>query len=216
SRIYNGIHVNGGDRIRQLAQQGHEVVYVPCHRSHMDYLLLSYVIYKEGLVPPHIAAGVNLDFFPVGSLFRRGGAFFIRRSFRGNKLYSAVFREYLCRLFQKGYPVKYFTEGGRSRTGRLLPPKTGMIAMTVQGMLRGQTRPISLVPVYLGYEHVMEVGTYLKELKGKSKEKESMFQVLKMLRKLRNFGQGYVTFGQPIALGAALDELQPSWREDIT
>ncbi|MBL4570982.1 MAG: 1-acyl-sn-glycerol-3-phosphate acyltransferase, partial [Alcanivorax sp.] len=179
NRIYNGIHVKGGDTIRRLAQQGHEVIYVPCHRSHMDYLLLSYVIYKEGLVPPHIAAGVNLNFFPVGGIFRRGGAFFIRRSFRGNKLYSSVFREYLCWLFQKGYPVEYFSEGGRSRTGRLLPPKTGMLAMTVQGMLRDQQRPVSLVPVYLGYEHIMEVATYLKELKGRDKEKESVFQILK-------------------------------------
>lgn len=216
SRIYNGIEVNGGDTLRKLAQAGHEVIYVPCHRSHMDYLLLSYVIYKEGLVPPHIAAGVNLNFFPVGSLFRRGGAFFIRRSFRGNKLYSAVFREYLCRLFQKGYPVKYFTEGGRSRTGRLLQPKTGMIAMTVQGMLRDQQRPVSIVPVYLGYEHVMEVNTYLKELQGKTKEKESMFQVLKTLRKLRNFGHGYVNFGEPLNLGEALDQIQPRWRDSMT
>lgn len=216
SRIYNGIDIRGGDRIRKLAQQGHEIIYVPCHRSHMDYLLLSYVIYKEGLVPPHIAAGVNLNFFPVGSIFRRGGAFFIRRSFRGNKLYSAVFREYLCWLFQKGYPVEYFSEGGRSRTGRLLPPKTGMLAMTVQGMLRGQQRPISLVPVYLGYEHIMEVATYLKELKGHSKEKESMWQVLGTIRKLRNFGQGYVTFGKPINLKEFLDRQVDNWQASVT
>lgn len=216
SRIYNGIDIRGGDRIRKLAQQGHEIIYVPCHRSHMDYLLLSYVIYKEGLVPPHIAAGVNLNFFPVGSIFRRGGAFFIRRSFRGNKLYSAVFREYLCWLFQKGYPVEYFSEGGRSRTGRLLPPKTGMLAMTVQGMLRGQQRPISLVPVYLGYEHIMEVATYLKELKGQSKEKESMWQVLGTIRKLRNFGQGYVTFGKPINLKDFLDRQVDDWQSAVT
>ncbi|MDN7126193.1 glycerol-3-phosphate 1-O-acyltransferase PlsB [Pseudidiomarina sp. 1APR75-33.1] len=216
SRIYNGIHVEGGERIRGLAQAGHEVIYVPCHRSHMDYLLLSYVIYKEGLVPPHIAAGVNLDFFPAGPLFRRGGAFFIRRSFKGNKLYSAVFREYLNRLFQKGYPVEYFTEGGRSRTGRLLSPKTGMIAMTIQGMLRGQQRPMSIVPVYIGYEHVMEVGTYLKELKGKSKEKESVWKVISSLRHLRNFGQGFVTFGAPINVGQTLDKLTPNWRDSIT
>lgn len=216
NRIYNGIHVKGGERIRRLAQQGHEIIYVPCHRSHMDYLLLSYVIYKEGLVPPHIAAGVNLNFFPVGGIFRRGGAFFIRRSFRGNKLYSAVFREYLCWLFQKGYPVEYFSEGGRSRTGRLLPPKTGMLAMTVQGMLRDQQRPVSLVPVYLGYEHIMEVATYLKELKGKDKEKESVFQILKTITKLRNFGQGFVTFGQPIDLKHTLDCNAPDWHKSVT
>ncbi|MCC5855211.1 MAG: glycerol-3-phosphate 1-O-acyltransferase PlsB [Idiomarina sp.] len=216
TKIYRGISVKNGEVIRKLAQDGHEVVYVPCHRSHMDYLLLSFVIYKEGLVPPHIAAGVNLNFFPMGPIFRRGGAFFIRRSFRGNKLYSTVFREYLGRLFQKGYAIEYFMEGGRSRTGRLLPPKTGMLAMTLQGQLRGISRPISFVPVYVGYEHVMEVSTYHSELKGKSKDKESVFQVFGILRKLRNFGTGFVTFGQPIRLSDYLDTAAPNWRDSVT
>jgi len=86
----------------------------------MDYLLLSYVLYHQGLVPPHIAAGINLNFWPAGPIFRRLGAFFIRRTFKGNKLYSTVFREYLGELFNRGYSVEYFVEGGRSRTGRLL------------------------------------------------------------------------------------------------
>lgn len=216
TKIYRGISVKNGESIRKLAQQGHEIIYVPCHRSHMDYLLLSYIIYKEGLVPPHIAAGVNLNFFPMGPLFRRGGAFFIRRSFRGNKLYSVVFREYLGRLFQKGYAIEYFMEGGRSRTGRLLPPKTGMLAMTLQGQLRGINRPISLVPVYVGYEHVMEVNTYHGELQGKNKEKESFFQVFGILRKLRNFGTGFVTFGDPVRLSDYLDQAAPDWRDFVT
>lgn len=216
NRLYHGIDVRHAKVVRDLAQDGHEIIYVPCHRSHMDYLLLSYVIYKQGLVPPHIAAGVNLNFWPAGPIFRRGGAFFIRRSFRGNKLYATAFREYLGRLFQKGYSVEYFMEGGRSRTGRLLAPKTGMLAMTVQGQLRGITRPISLVPVYIGYEHVMEVATYHKELRGKTKQKESFFQVFGILRKLRNFGHGYVTFGKPVRLDEYLDEHQPDWRESNT
>lgn len=216
TKLYNGITVKNSDTIRKLAQDGHEIVYVPCHRSHMDYLLLSFVIYKEGLVPPHIAAGVNLNFFPVGTLFRRGGAFFLRRSFRGNKLYSTVFREYLTRLFQKGYAVEYFMEGGRSRTGRLLPPKTGMLAMTLQSQLRGVTRPVTFVPVYLGYEHVMEVSTYHGELKGQAKKKESVFQVFSMVRKLRNFGHGYVTFGEPLRLSDYLDRAQSNWRDSVT
>ncbi|RCU51105.1 glycerol-3-phosphate 1-O-acyltransferase PlsB [Corallincola holothuriorum] len=216
NRIYRGIKVSNAEQVRSLAQSGHELVYVPCHRSHMDYLLLSYVLYYEGLVPPHIAAGVNLNFWPAGPLFRRGGAFFMRRSFRGNKLYSAVFREYLALLFQKGYSVEYFTEGGRSRTGRLLPPKTGMLAMTVQTLLRGGCdRPITLVPVYLGYEHVMEIGTYMKELKGKRKEKESAWQVLSAVRKLRNFGLGYVNFGKPISLTNFMNDKAPEWRDSI-
>ncbi|MDN3661868.1 glycerol-3-phosphate 1-O-acyltransferase PlsB [Vibrio agarivorans] len=215
NRLYQGININNASTVRKLAQDGHEIVYVPCHRSHMDYLLLSYVLYKEGMVPPHIAAGINLNFFPAGQIFRRGGAFFIRRSFKGNKLYSTIFREYLSELFAKGYSVEYFSEGGRSRTGRLLQAKTGMLAMTVQAMLRGLNRPVTLVPVYIGYEHVMEVGTYAKELRGKRKEKENAGLVLKTIRKLRNFGKGYVNFGEPIPLNGFLNENAPEWRQDI-
>ncbi|CAM3154221.1 glycerol-3-phosphate 1-O-acyltransferase PlsB [Vibrio rarus] len=215
NRLYQGINVNNASAVRKLAQDGHEIVYVPCHRSHMDYLLLSYILYHEGMVPPHIAAGVNLNFFPAGPIFRRGGAFFIRRSFKGNKLYSTIFREYLAELFVKGYSVEYFSEGGRSRTGRLLQAKTGMLAMTVQAMLRGLNRPVTLVPVYIGYEHVMEVSTYAKELRGKRKEKENAGQVLRTIRKLRNFGQGYVNFGEPIHLNQYLNESVPEWRDSI-
>lgn len=215
NKLYQGLNINNAATVRRLAQDGHEIVYVPCHRSHMDYLLLSYVLYHEGMVPPHIAAGINLNFFPAGYIFRRGGAFFIRRSFKGNKLYSTIFREYLSELFTKGYSVEYFSEGGRSRTGRLLPAKTGMLAMTIQAMLRGQNRPVTLVPIYIGYEHVMEVSTYAKELRGKRKEKENAGQVLKTLRKLRNFGQGYVNFGEPIPLNQYLNEQVPEWKLDI-
>ena len=215
NKIYKGIRVHNADKLRELAHKGHEIVYVPCHRSHMDYLLLTYVIHREGLVPPHIAAGINLNFWPAGPIFRKAGAFFIRRSFKGNKLYSAVFREYLSQLFIKGYPVKYYTEGGRSRTGRLLQPKTGMIAMTVQSMLRGVDRPITLVPVYIGYEHVMEVNTYLKELKGKNKESESIFGIFKAIKNLKNYGHGDVNFGDPINLNEVLNEQAPEWRELI-
>ncbi|QGY27646.1 glycerol-3-phosphate 1-O-acyltransferase PlsB [Pantoea cypripedii] len=215
SRLYQGINVNGGERVRQLAQDGHELVYVPCHRSHMDYLLLSYVLYHQGLVPPHIAAGINLNFWPAGPIFRRLGAFFIRRTFKGNKLYSTVFREYLGELFNRGYSVEYFVEGGRSRTGRLLDPKTGTLSMTLQALLRGSSRPITFVPIYIGYEHVMEVGTYAKELRGAVKEKEGFMQMVHGLRKLRNLGQGYVNFGEPLPLVNYLNKHVPEWRESI-
>lgn len=215
NRLYQGLNIHNADRVRQLAEDGHGIVYAPCHRSHMDYLLLSYVLYHQGLVPPHIAAGINLNFWPIGPLFRRLGAFFIRRSFKGNKLYSTVFRSYLGELFARGYSVEYFVEGGRSRTGRLLEPKTGTLSMTLQAMLKGGNRPITIVPVYIGYEHVMEVATYAKELRGAAKEKESVFQIFKMVRKLRNLGQGYVNFGEPIPLVTYLNEHVPQWRDDV-
>jgi glycerol-3-phosphate O-acyltransferase len=177
----------------------------------MDYLLLTYVIHHEGLVTPHIAAGINLNFWPVGKIFRRCGAFFLRRSFAGNKLYTATFREYLELLFNRGYSVKYYPEGGRSRTGRLLPPKTGMLAMTLQAALKGINRPVSIVPVYLGYEHVMEVKSYQKELRGKGKKKESPTQVFSAIRKLKNYGHGFVNFGEPLQINQFLDKHVENW-----
>ncbi|MGB1263126.1 MAG: glycerol-3-phosphate 1-O-acyltransferase PlsB [Cognaticolwellia sp.] len=215
NRLYNGIEVSKAERLRNLAQEGHEIIYVPCHRSHMDYLLLTYVIFQQGLVTPRIAAGINLNFWPAGPIFRKAGAFFIRRSFKGNRLYSTIFREYLGLLFERGYSVKYYSEGGRSRTGRLLSPKTGMLAMTIQSLLRGIDRPLTLVPVYLGYEHVMEVGTYHKELSGSQKKGESIFGVIKAIRNLRNYGKGYVNFGEPININQFLNKQVPDWKQAI-
>ncbi len=215
NRLYSVIEVRNAQVLRNLAQDGHEIIYVPCHRSHMDYLLLTYVIYHEGLVTPRIAAGINLSFWPAGPIFRKAGAFFIRRSFGGNRLYSTIFREYLGLLFERGYSVKYYTEGGRSRTGKLLPPKTGMLAMTIQSLLRGIDRPLTLVPVYLGYEHVMEVSTYHKELRGNQKKKESIFGVIKAIRNLRNYGKGFVNFGEPININQFLNQQVPNWKDDI-
>ncbi|AGH38769.1 Glycerol-3-phosphate acyltransferase [Bibersteinia trehalosi USDA-ARS-USMARC-188] len=215
NKLYQGINVQYADRVRKLALEGQEIVYVPCHRSHMDYLLLSYILYHQGLVPPHIAAGINLNFFPAGPIFRSWGAFFIRRTFKGNRLYSTIFREYLAELFYRGYSVEYFIEGGRSRTGRLLEPKTGMMSMTLQALQRGLTRQISIVPVYIGYEHVLEVDTYAKELRGAEKEKENAGLVLRVIKKLKNLGQGYVNFGEPIALNHYLNQHYPEWKEPI-
>lgn len=213
NKLYQGINVQNGDRVRKLALEGHEIVYVPCHRSHMDYLLLSYLLYHQGLVPPHIAAGINLNFFPAGPIFRSWGAFFIRRTFKGNRLYSTIFREYLAELFYRGYSVEYFIEGGRSRTGRLLEPKTGMMSMTLQALQRGLTRPISIVPVYIGYEHVLEVDTYAKELRGAAKEKENAGLVLRVIKKLKNLGQCYVNFAEPIQVNNYLNQHFPEWKD---
>jgi glycerol-3-phosphate O-acyltransferase len=212
NRIYRGVLVHHLDKLKQAAP-GYEVVYVPSHRSHMDYLLLSYLLYTHGIVPPHIFAGVNLNLPVIGSLLRKGGAFFARRSFRGNALYSAVFREYMAQLVAGGFSIEYFIEGGRSRTGRLLPPKGGSIAMTVRAYLRQPTRPVLFQPVYIGYEKIMEGRSYLDELSGKPKEKESIWQVITGIPKVlrQNYGQVVVNFGEPIRLGDVLGEHATDW-----
>ncbi|RBP33894.1 glycerol-3-phosphate acyltransferase [Marinobacter pelagius] len=214
NRIYNGIAVNNIKVAKEVAQDN-AVVYVPCHRSHIDYLLLSYVLYKNGLMPPHIAAGINLNMPVVGPILRRGGAFFMRRSFRDNPLYATVFNEYMHVMFSRGYSVEYFVEGGRSRTGRMLPPRPGMLSMTVRSFLRDHRKPIVFVPVYIGYEKVMEGRSYLGELRGKKKQKESVFGLAKTARKLTNsFGRVAVNFGEAIPLADVLDAVHESWRQE--
>ena len=213
NKIYDGIRVNHIEQV-QDAVQGHEVIYVPCHRSHIDYLLLSYLLFRNGLTPPHIAAGINLNMPIIGGLLRRGGAFFMRRSFKGNPLYTAVFNEYLHTLFSRGFPVEYFVEGGRSRTGRMLQPKTGMLAITLRSYLRSSRLPILFVPVYIGYERVLEGRTYLGELRGAEKKKESIFDIFKVISALKQrFGQVWVNFGEPLKLDEFLDKEQPGWQQ---
>jgi len=213
NKIYDGIRVSHIEPL-QDAVRGYEVIYVPCHRSHIDYLLLSYLLFRNGLTPPHIAAGINLNMPVIGGLLRRGGAFFMRRSFKGNPLYTAVFNEYLHTLFSRGFPVEYFVEGGRSRTGRMLRPKTGMLALTLRSYLRSSRLPILFVPVYVGYERVLEGRTYLGELRGAAKKKESIFDIFKVIGALRQrFGQVWVNFGEPLKLNEFLDQEQPGWRQ---
>lgn len=206
TQLYDGVEVHNFNTVRELAKD-YEIIYTPCHRSHIDYLLLSYVIYKRGLMVPYIAAGDNLNMPFVGQLLRGGGAFFIRRSFRGNALYTSVFKEYLYSILSRNTPLEYFIEGGRSRTGRLLPPKTGMLAMTVHSHLRGRAKPIAFVPTYIGYERLMEGATYVGEMQGKPKEAESIFGILQTLRKIeRIFGKVHVNFGDPVFLDDLLKQ----------
>ena len=211
NKIYNGIKIYHSEKLREIADDA-EIIYVPCHRSHMDYLLLGYTLYRQGLMAPHIAAGINLNFWPIGSILRGGGAFFIRRSFAGNKLYTAVFNEYLHTLYKRGLSVKFFPEGGRSRTGRLLNPKSGMVAMTMQSFIRGVKRPLVMIPVYIGYDRIMEGKEYLGEMHGKSKKSESVGQLLGVRKVLkRSYGKAYVNFGNPINLHQYIDTHHPKW-----
>lgn len=214
NKLYNGVQVQNLEQLT-TTYKDNEIIYVPCHRSHIDYLLLSYVLFKNGFVPPQIAAGINLNLPVVGPILRRGGAFFMRRSFKDNPLYSAVFDEYLHAIFTSGYSTEYFIEGGRSRTGRTLKPRAGMLAMTVRSFLRDSHKPIVFMPVYIGYEKVFEGNTYLGELRGKTKKKESLLGVFKTLKDLKkNFGRVYLTFGDAIDLTQYLDDKHPGWKTE--
>jgi len=216
NRIYDGVTIHHLDKLKQVAP-GHEIVYVPCHRSHMDYLLLSYLLYQHGIVPPHIAAGDNLNLPVVGPILRKGGAFFLRRSFKANALYAAVFSEYVAQLVGEGFSLEYFIEGGRSRTGRLLPPKGGMIAMTLRAFLRAPRRPVVFQPVYIGYEKLIEGKTYLDELTGQPKPKESIWALLRGVAEIlrSHYGKVTVNFGEPVRMDDVLAACDPDWRAQM-
>ena len=214
NRVYNGVEVHNFERVTTVAPD-HGIIYVPCHRSHVDYLLLSYIIFTRGLMVPHIAAGANLNLPVVGSILRRSGAFFLRRKIKGDPLYTAVFLEYLHMMVDRGFPIEYFIEGGRSRSGRMLAPKAGILAMTVQSFVRSRARPLVFIPVYIGYEKLMEGKSHLAELNGRPKKSESLTGLIGTVRLLRrNFGKVHVNFGAPVALAEFLDARHPSWRED--
>jgi glycerol-3-phosphate O-acyltransferase len=211
--LYDGVELEHIENLSGVAD-GAEIIYVPCHRSHMDYLLLSYIIYRKGFAVPHVAAGVNLNMPVIGRFMRKCGAFFLRRSFKGDALYPVVFTKYLGFMMARGHPLEYFIEGGRSRTGRLLSPRTGMLSMTVRSYLRDPKRPVIFMPVYFGYERIVEGRTYIGELSGQPKQKESVFVLLKStVSVLRSkFGKVHVNLGRPIALDDLLQKHNPSWR----
>ena len=214
TQIYSGVKINHFDTLQKVAP-GREVVYVPCHRSHMDYLLLSYLLYSNGIVVPHIAAGINLNLPIVGPILRRGGAFFMRRSFKASPLYAAVFSAYMSELIVQGFSIEYFIEGGRSRSGRASPAKAGLLSMTVRSYLTNPQRPVVFQPVYIGYEKVIEGKSYLGELSGRPKSKESIWGLLKSFRLLKEkYGAVAVNFGEPIELNDMLARHEPNWRAE--
>lgn len=197
-KLYRGVSVNGMENVLAVAED-YQLIYVPCHRSHIDYLLLSYVVHEKGLMPPHIAAGINLNLPVVGRLLRRAGAFFIRREFRDNKLYRAVLESYIATMCQQGFPMEYFIEGGRSRTGFLLPHKSGMLAMTMRAAQDQQHRPLAFMPVYIGYERLLESHSYINELYGEKKGKESIMDLFSARHYLKdNYGKVSASFGEAV------------------
>ena len=210
-KIFDGIDVDvqGLEKVRDAARKG-PLVIVPSHKSHIDYLVLSYVFLMNDLVPPLVAAGANLSFWPLGFFFRRGGAFFLRRTFKGDKLYGAVFRAYVRKMLRESFNIEFFIEGGRSRTGKLLAPKLGLLGMVVEAALDddgAHARKAQVVPISIGYEKVIEEKSYAKELAGGEKKKEDVKGLLKATRVLgAQYGRLNIQFDDPLPLGETLRE----------
>ncbi|HLG20389.1 MAG TPA: 1-acyl-sn-glycerol-3-phosphate acyltransferase [Bdellovibrionota bacterium] len=207
NRLYEKLEIepNGLERLKRVARN-YPVVLVPSHKSHVDYLLLSAVFYENDLRTPHVASGDNLTFWPMGAIFRKNGAFFIRRTIGGDLLYARLLGLYVRWLIRAGYTQEFFIEGGRSRTGKLIFPKHGLLAMQVDAYLSGANRDLYVVPISITYDQVLEEGSYRAELSGKEKERESFWALVRSRRFLgRRHGSVYVRFSEPISLRKYFD-----------
>jgi glycerol-3-phosphate O-acyltransferase len=201
-RIFEGFTVNmdAFNKIKSVSKKG-PLILIPCHKSHIDYLILSYILYINNMPCPLVAAGKNLSFWPLGPLFRGGGAFFIRRTFKGAALYSRVFVEYIHKLLKEGFNIEFFIEGGRSRTGKLILPKLGLLSILIKAYRDGACDDLIFVPIYIGYDRVMEESSYLNEIEGGQKKPESILQIIKARKLLKKrYGKIYIKFNEPISM----------------
>jgi glycerol-3-phosphate O-acyltransferase len=212
SHMYSGLEVDeeGLARVRTAAKHA-SLILLPSHKSHVDYMVLAYLFYRNHLPLPIVAAGENLSFFPIGPVFRRAGAFFIRRSFHGDRLYGAVVDAYMRRLIKDGFTLEFFLEGGRSRTGKLLPPKMGLLSLVVDAALSAPGRTIYFVPISIGYERVVEEKEFVREVSGAEKPKEDVRGLLASAGLVRGrYGRLNVQFGPLLTLEGVLDEIDHS------
>lgn len=227
NRIYDGVYFDseGYAKLTEAARKG-PLIFCPCHRSHVDYLALSHTLWRNGMMPPHIAAGINLSFFPMGLIFRGCGAFFLRRSFRDNALYGAVFKAYMYEVLHTGISIEFFLEGTRTRTGKLLMPRYGLLNMVVDAWRRGAQGDLQFIPVSIDYEKIIEAGSYARELRGGEKKKEDMGALLRTTGVLRSrYGRLHLQFGEPLSmrefaekshLAQSPDETHDdSWRQGV-
>lgn len=225
NNLFRRVHVDPSDmnRVRAHLKQA-PLVLIASHKSHLDYLMISWLFYNHDITPPHIAAGINLNFWPVGTIFRKAGAFYIRRSFGGSKLYPVVFRRYLRYMMRSGYSIEFFIEGGRSRSGKLKSPKYGLLQMIVDTFLEGGLEDLFLVPISVNYDNVPEDRAHAREMKGLPKDPESLAQLLGLTRILtKRYGRVYVRVGQIQSLReyvnrhdlSSIERSTPEWRDRI-
>lgn len=196
SKIFEGINVTGIEEIKGKLRE-HPCILLPNHRSHFDYILLSYVLFRENLPLPYIAAGENLDFFPVGFFLRRSGAFFIRRRSQRDPLYKFILERYIIYLLKKGHEIEFFIEGGRSRSGLSLEPRLGLLKYLIQAIHAGERKDAALIPISITYEKLPEEQSLAREMLGEKKRSENIlgfFKAKKILK--RRFGSVSVQFGE--------------------
>ena len=210
-KLYDGVNleVPPGMDFHALKKSYH-IVLVPNHQSHADYVALTYSMFKNFNVPIRVAAGINLNVFPMGQLFGRCGAFFIRRSFTADQLYKLTFEAYVYYLLKTDQIVEFFFEGGRTRTGKLLKPKYGLFQMLLEAHANIKTsKPLMFIPVSLAHEHIPEEKAHARELGGAKKKPETGAQLLKLFKLFnKRLGTIHIHFGNGIIIEAYKGELK--------
>ncbi|HLD45491.1 MAG TPA: 1-acyl-sn-glycerol-3-phosphate acyltransferase, partial [bacterium] len=202
TKIFDGVSVKPDqlNRIREVAGK-YPVVLVPMHRSHIDYLLISDLFYEHNITFPYVCGGINLNFWPVGRLIRKCGGFFIRRNFKGNYLYKEAVSAYVRALISQGHCLEFFIEGTRSRTGRQLSPKMGILSMVLRAYLEGACEDLYFVPIAVNYDHILEERSYQSEGTGDEKKQENAQELLKVRKVFKKkYGKVYIEFAEPISL----------------
>ena len=215
TRAYSGVHVSNEEvqRLQQVAKiaasKNQSIIFLPRHSSHIDYVTLHLICYRLGLTLPIVVAGDNLNFPVVGGFLQSCGAMWIRRSFDGDALYGTLVQAYLDTLLQQGYNLECFIEGTRSRTGKLLGPKFGILSFYLDSVLSGRTEDAYICPVSLQYDKVIEVDSYVAEMMGKPKEKENLADFLSASSVLSlNLGRIDCRFHEPWSLKEFITEQQ--------
>lgn len=181
------------------------LVFLPSHKSNFDHLILQYLLWQNDFPPNHTAGGINMNFFPVGPFLRRSGIFFIRRSFKDNQLYKAVLRAYIDYLIQYRFPLEWYIEGGRSRSGKMRAPRYGMLSYVADSFRRGKSNEVYLIPTSIGYDQIIDLDSYSAEQRGEGKESEGAGWLVRTVRRLKlRSGKVHVRFGEPLSLAKEL------------
>lgn len=202
-KLYDGVNLEvfPGTNFHDLKEKYH-IILVPNHQSHADYVALTYSMYKNFEVAIRVAAGINLNVFPMGQFFGKAGAFFIRRSFTSDHLYKITFEAYVYYLLKTNQVVEFFFEGGRTRTGKLLKPKYGLFQMLLESHAQlADSKPLMFIPVSLAHEHIPEEKAHARELGGAKKKPESGAQLFKLFKLFnKRLGTIHVHFGEGIVV----------------
>ncbi|CAK7226290.1 hypothetical protein SBRCBS47491_006182 [Sporothrix bragantina] len=215
TRAYHqGIHVASEDvvMLRKVAERAtrakQSIVFLPCHRSHVDYVGLQLICYRLGIAMPVVVAGDNLNFPLVGSFLQHAGAMYIRRSFGDDMLYTTLVQAYIDTMLQGGYNLECFIEGGRSRTGKLLSPKFGILGFILDSLLSGRVKDTIIIPVSTQYDKVIETEGYVTELLGTPKKAENLSDFLTGGSSVLSLklGRVDVRFHEPWSLRSFIDE----------